>query len=106
MEGYGNVGISPKTRDSHIATASATGPLISNMSCKNRGTSGCGKVKIQNQDSHFSTPANRLRRKVKTSYKTTQKGGILRHLANPHVQDHPVLVLAARGETPPFRRLR
>ena len=40
------------------------------MRPKTRKTVGPGKVELQNQDSHFSTAQNRLRRKEKTAVYT------------------------------------
>jgi hypothetical protein len=55
--------ISPTPRDFHIPTASPIYPPRRKIGGSRR-TGGYGKVEIQNQDSHFPTAANRLRRKV------------------------------------------
>jgi hypothetical protein len=52
---HSSLEISPKPRDSHISTASATGIDIGETEATARRIVGPGKVEIQNQDSHFPT---------------------------------------------------
>jgi hypothetical protein len=64
--------ISPTTRDSHISTAPATRPYLSNEGKPQEEFAGGGKVEIQKQDFHFPTAPISLRRKERIISKTTQ----------------------------------
>jgi hypothetical protein len=83
--------ISQRQRDSHIPTASATSTYPRLKPGKPRRTGDHGKVEIQNQDSHFSTAANRLRRKVEQLDSKTKKGVVLPCPSPFWFQDHLVL---------------
>ena len=61
---HDSLGVSQKTRDSHISTRPAAVTLSALKTGEAESTGGLGKVEIQRQDSHFPTAANRLRRKV------------------------------------------
>jgi hypothetical protein len=60
---HSSLEISPKPRDSHISTAPTTGIYSGETEATARRIVGCGKVEIQNQDFHFPTAPDALRRK-------------------------------------------
>jgi hypothetical protein len=88
---HGLLGISQRQRDSHIPTASTADTYPNSKPSRTEELAVDGKVEIQNQDSHFPTAANRLRRKVEQLDLETKKGAILPALAPLQFQDHLVL---------------
>jgi len=88
---HGLLEISQRQRDSHIPTATTASVYPTSKRGRTEELAADGKVEIQNQDSHFPTAANRLRRKVEQLDLKTKKGAILPSLAPLRFQDYLVL---------------
>jgi hypothetical protein len=90
---HSSLEISPKPRDSHISTAPTTGIYSGETEATARRIVGCGKVEIQNQDFHFPTAPDALRRKEDSiEEKSVNPNAVYTKLLTP-----PRLPVAAPG---------